>query len=165
MISDMEIIILPDPILRQKAQEIENILDPKIKDLITEMIKTMQTNKGIGLAAPQIGESIRLIIVETKDGAKEFINPKIIWRSKKEQIEEEGCLSVPTVYGLVKRSHEIEIEFIDKTGKKDKLKTQGLFARVLLHEIDHLDGVLFIDRLIKQTSGAKINLEKRKFTK
>lgn len=161
----MEILTLPNLILRQKAQEIENVLGMRIRKLISEMIKTMRENKGIGLAGPQIGELIRLMIVETKEGAKEFINPKITWQSKKEEIDEEGCLSIPTVYGLVKRSQEIEIEFIDKTGKKNKLKAQGLFARVLQHEIDHLDGILFIDRLIKQTSGAKINLQKEKFTK
>lgn len=161
----MKIFIHPHPILRQKASEIENIRDSEIQKLISEMIQTMQANKGIGLACPQVGKSIRLIIVKTKDRIIPFINPKILWHSKKEEIDEEGCLSLPKIYGLVKRWQEVKIEARNEKDKKIKLKAQGLFARVLQHEIDHLDGVLFIDRLIKQTSGAKINLERKKLRK
>lgn len=161
----MKIFIHPDPILRQKASEIENITDPEIQKLIPQIIQTMRENKGIGLACPQIGKSIRLIVVETKDGAIPFINPKILWHSKKEEIDEEGCLSLPKIYGLVKRWQEVKIEAFDINGKKKKIKAYGLFARVLQHEIDHLDGILFIDRLIKQTAGTKINLEKEKLRK
>ncbi|MEW6407764.1 MAG: peptide deformylase [Patescibacteria group bacterium] len=156
----MKILTIPNPILRQKSQEIKDISNPEIQKLIPKMIQTMQANKGIGLACPQVGKSIRLIIIATKNGAIPFINPKILWHSKKEEIDEEGCLSLPKIYGLVKRWQEVKIEAFDINGKKEKIKAQGLFARVLQHEIDHLDGVLFIDRLIKQTSGAKINFKK-----
>ncbi len=151
----MKIFTYPNSVLRKKASEIKNIKDPEIQKLISEMIKTMRINKGIGLACPQIGKSIRLIVVETKNGAISFINPKIIWHSEKEEINEEGCLSLPKIYGLVKRWHEITIETLDINGKNKRIKASGLFARVLQHEIDHLDGILFIDRLIKQTSGEK----------
>jgi peptide deformylase len=160
-----QIFTTPNPILRKKSQKIKAILNSEIQNLIPKMIDTMRKNKGIGIAAPQIGKSYRLIIVETKDGSKIFANPKILWHSKKEEIGEEGCLSVPETYGLVKRWCEIKLEAQNEKNEKIVFKAQGLFAKVLQHEIDHLDGILFIDRLIKQTSGAKINLEKEKFKK
>lgn len=151
-----KILIYPNQLLRKKAEEIKNPKDPKIQKLAEKMIKIMRKHKGIGLAGPQIGKLLRIIVVETKDGALTFLNPKIIWHSNKEEIDEEGCLSLPKIYGLVKRWQKIKIEAYDLTGKKKEIEAAGLFARVLQHEIDHLDGVLFIDRLIRQTAGPKI---------
>lgn len=146
----MKIIKYPNEILRRKAQEIENILDAKIQNLIPEMIKTMIENKGIGLAAPQIGKSIRLIVINTKDKPLILLNPKILWFSRKKEIGEEGCLSLPGIYGPVSRSFKIKIEGQDKSGKNIKFKAKGLLARVLQHEVDHLNGVLIIDKFVKK---------------
>lgn len=143
----MHIITYPNPILRQKTQSIENFSD--IKKILPEFIKTMQENEGIGLAAPQIGKSIKLICIQTKNGPEIFINPKITSKSFKKEIAEEGCLSLPKIFGKVKRSSKITIKFQDQDGNKHKLTAQGLYARVLQHEIDHLDGILFIDKIIK----------------
>ncbi len=143
----MEIITHPNPILRQRAQKIENISD--IEKIIPDFIKTMKEKKGIGLAAPQIGKSIQLIAIQTKDDAQIFINPKITWKSFKKEIAEEGCLSIPNTFGKVKRSYKITVKFQDQKGQKQKLITKGLYARVLQHEIDHLNGILFIDKIVK----------------
>jgi methionyl-tRNA formyltransferase len=146
----LEIIKHPNKILRQRAQEIENFLDPKIQTLIDDMIETMGKVKGVGLAAPQISKSIRLIVVNVKNKPLVIFNPKIIWFSGKKEIDEESCLSIPGVYGLVERSKKIKIEGKDRIGKNIEFKAEGLFARVLQHEVDHLDGVLIIDKFIKK---------------
>lgn len=143
----MKIIIHPNPILRKKTQPVENFSD--VKKILPKFIKTMQENKGIGLAAPQVGKSIKLICIQTKDGPKVFINPKVTSKSLKKEIAEEGCLSLPKIFSNVKRSSKITIKFQDQDGNKHKLTAQGLYARVLQHEIDHLDGILFIDKIIK----------------
>jgi len=143
----MKIITYPNEILRKKAQEIENFSE--IKKIIPEFVKTMLENDGIGLAAPQVGKSIKLIAIQTKDGPKIFINPKITSKSLKKEIAEEGCLSLPKIFGNVKRAHKITIKFQDENGEKKKITAKGLYARVLQHETDHLDGILFIDKIIK----------------
>ncbi len=143
----MKIITYPNKILRKKAQEIEDF--SAIKNFIPEFIKTMKENDGIGLAAPQVGRSIKLIAIQTKDGSKIFINPKITSKSFKKEIAEEGCLSLPKIFGKVKRSYKITVKFQNEKGLKQKLTATGLYARVLQHEIDHLLGILFIDKIIK----------------
>lgn len=143
----MQIITYPNSILRKKSQLIEDFSD--LKKFIPEFTKTMQEKEGIGLAAPQVGKSIRLITIQTKNGPKTFINPKITSKSFKKKIAEEGCLSLPKIFGKVKRSTKISVKFQDQDGNKHKLTAQGLYARVLQHEIDHLDGILFIDKIIK----------------
>lgn len=146
----MEIIKYPSQILRKKAEDIRDIRDSKIQSLIPDMVSTMKKNKGIGLAAPQVGRSIRLIVVNLKHEPLVICNPKILWFSRKEEIGEEGCLSLPGVYGQVARSFKIKMEGQDKFGKKVKFKAEGLFARVLQHEVDHLDGVLIIDKFVRK---------------
>ena len=146
----MKLEILQDgnPILRKKSEQITEITE-QINQLIFDMAETMKEEKGIGLAAPQVGKNIRLIIVDTKNGPLALLNPKIISRSFFKDVEEEGCLSVKNVWGKVKRSKSIKVKALNKRGKEVSFKAQGLFARVIQHEVDHLEGVLFIDKLVK----------------
>jgi len=133
-------------VLRKKCEKVKEIT-PEIKKLVEDMIETMKKEQGVGLAAPQVGVSKRVIIAETENGVKEFINPKILKKSKETEIMEEGCLSVPNLRLKIKRWKEVEIESLDGDGKK--IKTEGILARILQHEIDHLNGILFIDRIGK----------------
>lgn len=136
----------PEPVLRKKCEEVEKITE-EIKELIGDMKRMMIENKGIGLAATQVGEEKRIIIIMTKNGPEAFINPKIISKSKKTEIMEEGCLSFPGLFLKIKRPSEVEIEALNEQKQKIQLKTQRFIARIFQHEIDHLDGILFIDRL------------------
>ncbi|HOK00448.1 MAG TPA: peptide deformylase [Candidatus Pacearchaeota archaeon] len=140
----LEIKKYPDPILKKKSYEVEKITD-EIKKLIEDMAETMKKNNGVGIAAPQVGVLKRIIVIETENGIVPFINPKIIKKSKEKETMEEGCLSFPGVFLKIKRPKEVEIEALNKEGKK--IKAKGLLARILQHEIDHLDGILLIDRL------------------
>jgi len=150
-----EILIHPNKILHKKSEPVKasSILSAKFKKLITDMAETMLAKDGVGLAAPQIGESIRVIVVNTKDGVLPLINPEIKKKSWRQETDEEGCLSVPGVYGYVKRPANIEVSGLTQTGEKIDLKAKGLLARVIQHEVDHLDGILFIDKAkrLKQT--------------
>jgi peptide deformylase len=141
----LKIITIPNPILRQKAKRITNALDPKIQKLIPQMTEIM-LKEGVGLAAPQVGESIRLIIIKYKDNSIAMINPRIIMKSILKEWGEEGCLSVPGKYGEVKRSKKLTVRYIDENGKNKVLTANGFLARIIQHETDHLDGVLFIDK-------------------
>jgi peptide deformylase len=150
----LEIIKYPNKILRQKSKEVENCLELSIQHFIQELIETMLFNQGLGLAAPQVGKNINIIAIHLKEGAKVFINPKVIWKSWfKKNILEEGCLSFPDIFGLVKRPKVVWLKYIDKNAKLKINKFQGLLATVLQHEIDHLRGKLFIDRIFKYTKG------------
>jgi len=142
----LKIITHPNPILRQKAKPIKDISDAKLQKLIPELAELMLKKDGLGIAAPQIAESIRLIIVRYKDDNLAMINPKITSKSILKEIDEEGCLSVPNIYGQVKRCKKITVKFQDPAGKMRKMTGEGLFARVIQHEVDHLDGILFIDK-------------------
>ncbi len=159
--SRLEIKIYPDPILRRKSKEVEEITQ-EIRKLAKDMIETMQNSdpEGIGLAAPQVGKSLRIIVVQTEGGPAVFINPKIIKKSKEKEVAEEGCLSLPGVWLKIKRAKWVEMEAvalgpsplaeggkIDINGEISKIKAEGLLARVLQHEIDHLNGVLITDRV------------------
>lgn len=132
--------------MRKKAEEIKEIT-PEIKELAEDMTETMLKSErdAVGLAAPQVGVSIRMFVAQTRNGPGVFINPEISKKSGKEAVEE-GCLSLPGLWLKVKRAKEIELEAIDINGKKIKTKAVGLFARILQHEIDHLNGVLIIDK-------------------
>ena len=135
-----------DPILNKKAEEVKEVT-PEIKELIFNMKETMQKNQGIGLAAPQVGILKRIIVIQTEQGLKEFINPKIIKKSKETEVGEEGCLSFPGLFLKIKRAKEVEVVVLGKEGKEIQIKVPGLPVRIFQHEIDHLDGILFIDRL------------------
>ncbi|MEA3464165.1 MAG: peptide deformylase [Patescibacteria group bacterium] len=142
----LPIIINPNPILRKKSVEIKQIQAKQFQQLCLDMGRTMEEKDGVGLAAPQIGKNIRLIVINTKDGHVCMINPKITKKSWAKEWGEEGCLSIPNVFGQVKRHKKINCEYLDKNGKEIKIIAQGLMARVIQHEIDHLDGILFIDK-------------------
>jgi peptide deformylase len=147
----LPVLSIPSPSLREKsiAVGLEEIKSKKLKGLYSDMMKTMKEKDGVGLAAPQVGRNIRLIAVNTKDGVICMINPKITKKSWAKEWSEEGCLSVPGVYGQVKRHKKINCIYFDKNGVKIKIQAEGLMAVVIQHETDHLDGILFIDKAKK----------------
>lgn len=117
----------------------------KLTALINDMAETMYAADGVGLAAPQIGEPIRVIVADAGDGLIALVNP-VITKSDGEDIEVEGCLSIPGVTGYVKRYAQVQVQGLNEKGKPVKIQADGLLARILQHEIDHLDGILFIDK-------------------
>jgi peptide deformylase len=146
-----EIIILPDKRLRLVSAPAKSI-DPELRVLIDDMFETMYEAPGIGLAAIQIGVPKRVIVMDLakKDEPKEprvFVNPQVLWRSDEKATYEEGCLSIPEFYEEVERSAKVRVKFLDVTGAEQELEASGLLATCLQHEIDHLDGVLFIDHI------------------
>lgn len=134
-----------NPILRKKSQEIAEIT-PEIKRLILDMQETMKAAKGVGLAAPQVGQNIRLCLINTEKGPLALLNPKITWKSLRTETEEEGCLSCPNVWLPVKRSKIVYVKALSEDGQSLSFKAKGLFARVIQHEFDHLDGILIVDK-------------------
>jgi peptide deformylase len=135
-----------DPILRQKAAAIEAVT-PEITPMVEDMIETMFHQVGIGLAAPQVGIPLRLIVMDDgKRGARALLNPVIVEQRGSARAEE-GCLSLPGIFAEVQRSDWVRLEALDADGAPVSLEAGGLQARVILHEVDHLDGILFIDRL------------------
>lgn len=144
----MKIITYPNEKLREKAKplDLSEIKKEKIQKLIDEMIETMEKKDGVGLAAPQINESIQIIVVKNNGEPFVFVNPKITDTSWSKSETEEGCLSVPGVYCQIKRPKKIRLVALDRFGVKLKLKATGLFAKVIQHEIDHLNGILIIDK-------------------
>lgn len=136
-----------DPILRKKARVIEEI-DEKIKILNDDMVETMEKADGVGLAAPQVGILKRLFVINVGDGPMTFINPTII-STEGEEEDEEACLSLPEQAGLVKRPQSLVVEATDLEGTVFQLFCSDLLARAVCHELDHLDGILFIDRVEK----------------
>lgn len=154
----------PEPVLRKKASKVESFTDD-LQQLIEDMADTMYDAPGIGLAAPQVGESIQLLIVDTRSDAEKreylaVINPEII-SSEGSQVDEEGCLSVPDLTANVKRFKKITLKYLDREGNPQELTAEDRFAVVLQHEIDHLNGILFIDHL----TPLKRNLYKKKMKK
>ena len=147
------IVIEPDPILRKKSENLEKV-DDELKKLLDEMLETMYAAPGIGLAAVQIGILKRLIvIVISKENEKKnplfLINPKIISKSESTSIYEEGCLSLPGHFAEIERQAECKVKYLDYNGKEKEIRAKGLLSTCIQHEIDHLDGVLFIDYLSK----------------
>jgi len=149
----LEIIIHPHKKLRQICSDVKNIKSNEIKQLIADMIKTMESVNGVGLATPQVGESLNILLADDGMGVEVFINPKIIYRSLRKVEIEEGCLSIPNVYGTVNRPEYIWAIYKDRNGRLRFNKITGLKSRILQHEADHLKGVLFIDKLIRITTG------------
>lgn len=143
-----EIYLYGDPLLRQKAAEVKSS-DKSLKALVEDMIETMVAARGIGLAAPQIGVSKRVLVVDLKQGAKTrlvVLNPKLDLSGPREAIVE-GCLSIPKIWAEVRRPGHVRVEGLDMDGHKIILEADGLFGRVFQHEVDHLDGIFFVDRL------------------
>ncbi len=164
----LEIRINDDPVLRQKAKKVTSI-DDRIRQLAQDMVDTMRAANGIGLAAPQVGVLLRLIVVEIPEDRDEgqkyrfaiLINPEII-KASGEQIGPEGCLSLPGLVGEVRRAAKVVVRGLDLKGKQVRVKAGGLFARALQHEIDHLDGILFTDRVEDPSTIHRIDVEERR---
>lgn len=148
------ILIIPDPKLRQVAEHVGDI-DETIRALADDMLETMYKAPGIGLAAPQIGVMKRVVVLDVSKRQDEeaqaapmvLINPVIAWESEELSVYEEGCLSIPDVYEEVERPAVIHVEFWDRDGKFNKIEADGILATCIQHEIDHLNGVLFIDHI------------------
>ena len=140
-----EIKIYPAKILKQKARPV-GFIDNEIKKLIDDMVETLYAKEGAGLAANQVGELKQIAVVDVGDGLRVFINPKIVDKKGK-VVSAEGCLSLPGYELLVKRPQKIFVEYLDKSGKVRKLKAQDLLARVICHELDHLQGKTLLDKL------------------
>ena len=134
--------------LRQKSKELDPDLIIKHQKFFGQLAQAMFQANGLGLAAPQVGEQIRVIAISIGNQAHIFINPKITKRSFFKDSAEEGCLSIPGKYGQVKRHKKITLEYLDKNNKFHKQKFNRLTARIIQHETDHLDGILFIDKLV-----------------
>ncbi len=145
--------VIPDPVLRQTAASVPLAEIPKLKSLVVDLAQTMDASQGVGLAAPQVGRSLRLIVVSTVDGPLALFNPVLSRRSLRTELGEEGCLSIPGVYGRVRRSVRVAVSGVAPDGQPVRFTAKGFFARVLQHEVDHLNGVLFIDRTKKITTG------------
>ncbi len=148
-----KILTIPDPILRKKSLPVKN-LNKEIKNLMDDMIKTMYGAPGIGLAAIQIGVPKRIIVMDvSKNPDKKepmyFVNPEIIWKSNVTSTYEEGCLSIPNQFAKVDRPEKCHVKYLDYNGDKKEIKAEGLLSTCIQHEIDHLNGVLFIDYLSK----------------
>ncbi len=148
-----DIIILPDKRLRVVSDPVQTV-DKEVRTLVDDMFETMYKAPGVGLAAIQIGVARRILTADTskKDDEKNpqaFINPEIVWSSEEKNIYEEGCLSIPEYYEEVERPKQIRVKFTDVHGKAQEIEADGLLATVLQHEIDHLNGVLFIDHISK----------------
>jgi peptide deformylase len=141
----LPLVLHPDPRLRQPSKPINPAEIAALGALWRDMAETMIADQGIGLAAPQIGKNIRLIIVNTNDGPIAMFNPVLLKKSLLKEWGEEGCLSIPKVFGDVKRHKSVRCQFITPEGKERTIDASGLMARVIQHEIDHLDGILFID--------------------
>ena len=136
-----------DPILRKKAKKVEKI-DERVKTLLEDMRETMYHADGVGLAATQVGVLKRIILVDVGEGLLEMINPEIV-KSCGEALDEEGCLSLPGVNGVVPRPEAVTVKGLNPQGQEIVIEAKNLFARAICHEIDHLNGVLFTDRIVE----------------
>lgn len=147
----LPIVIYPDDVLRQKAVSIKTPFESSIKELVFDMLETMDDNgNALGLAAPQVGKSLRLCIIKFEGKTHILINPQIKNKSWKKEVGEEGCLSFPGKFLAIKRSAKVTVTALDKDENPIEIKASGLLARALQHEIDHLNGILFIDRVDKK---------------
>jgi peptide deformylase len=161
------LIILPDPLLRLQSAKVERVDAPLLK-LADDMLETMYDAPGIGLAAIQVGEPIRMVVI---DLAKEdepkapviFINPEIIASGDGVNVHEEGCLSIPDYYAEVERPDTVTVSYLDAKGKQQEMNAEGLMAVCLQHEIDHLNGVLFIDHISKLKRDMVVKKFKKRY--
>ncbi len=160
----LEILQAPHPLLKARAQPVQAI-DDALRELVADMFETMYKAPGIGLAAPQVGVTLRLVVIDVAEGDERrpmvLINPEIEWHSAVRATAEEGCLSLPGQYAEVTRPEAVRVRFLDEHGTQRELAADGLLARCVQHEIDHLDGVLFVDHL----SALRRNMIMRKLGK
>ena len=146
---------LPDSVLRQKAKRV-SVIDSSIQRLIDDMVETMQQANGVGLAAPQVGVSLRVVVVQMPgEEPIAIINPKMVKRAGEREVTE-GCLSVPGYAGEIKRSISVTVKGQDRQGKAIRLKATGLMAEALEHELDHLNGILYVDHIESQDKLHKL---------
>lgn len=143
----------PHPVLKEKAAEVAQI-DEKIKQLLSDMLETMYAANGVGLAAPQVGISQRMVVIDVEQSEETgkgnpicMVNPKITWASEEMNIHCEGCLSVPKQSAEVERPASVKVKYTDENGDEQEVLAQGLFATAVQHELDHLDGILYIDHI------------------
>jgi peptide deformylase len=160
-----EILIAPDPRLKIKARRVDKV-DARVRKLMDDMLETMYAAPGIGLAAPQVGEAVRVIVLDVaRDGAPaqplRLANPEIVWVSDEEIPCEEGCLSLPDQFADVTRPAEVKVRYLDHENEIREIHAKGLLAVCLQHEMDHLEGVLFVDHI----SVLRRNMILRKLTK
>jgi peptide deformylase len=161
----LEIIIAPDPRLKRKALPVDTV-DAAIAKLMNDMLETMYDAPGIGLAAPQVGVSKRIIVIDpAMDKAPpqplKMANPEIVWSSDEKKLHEEGCLSLPEEYDMVERPDKIRVRFLDEKNKQQEIEADGLLSVVIQHELDHLEGTLFVDHI----SSLKRGMILRRLTK
>ena len=161
----LPILVAPDPRLKQKAREVA-VVDDSVRKLLDDMLETMYAAPGIGLAAPQVGVGLRVLVADIApdDEPKQpvrMVNPEIIWASDDDNVHEEGCLSVPEHYADVARPAAVKVKYLDEQGKRREVALDGLMATVIQHEMDHLDGILFIDHI----SSLRRNMILRKLLK
>ncbi|WP_157017509.1 peptide deformylase [Mesorhizobium xinjiangense] len=159
------LIILPDPVLRQVSKPVERV-DDSVRKFADDMLETMYDAPGIGLAAIQVGEPLRMLVIDiSKDdedhAPQVFINPEIVASSDERAVYEEGCLSIPDYYAEVERPASVTVRYLDRQGAQKEVAADGLLATCLQHEIDHLNGVLFIDHI----SRLKRDMVVKKFRK
>jgi peptide deformylase len=159
------LIFLPEPLLKAPSKQLERI-DASVRKLADDMLETMYDAPGIGLAAVQIGEPVRMLVIDlAKDpepkAPQVFINPEVVWSSDERSVYEEGCLSIPDYYADVERPACVKVKHLDLAGKEHEITAEGLLSTCLQHEIDHLNGILFIDYISK----LKRQIVVRKFTK
>lgn len=161
----LDILTAPDPVLKKKADPVEEITD-EIRTLLDDMLETMYDAPGVGLAAPQVGVLKRVIVVDVAGDDEDpapmkMINPEVVWSSDETDLYEEGCLSVPESFSEVERPERVRIKYQDETGELCEIDADGLLSTCVQHEIDHLDGTLFIDHI----SRIKRSMILRKLTK
>lgn len=163
----LPILVAPDPVLKQVAKPVAAV-DDAVRRLMDDMLETMYAAPGIGLAAPQVGVSKRVLVIDISRGETNeartplyMANPEILWVSDEDSVYEEGCLSVPSHYADVTRPAAVRVRYLDRQNEIRELETDGLLATVVQHEMDHLDGILFIDHL----SNLKRNMILRKLLK
>ena len=137
-----------DPILRKISREVTEVND-RIKILLDDMVDTMYENEGVGLAAPQVGILRKVVVIDIGEGIMKLINPEIV-EKEGEYIDIEGCLSVPNRAGTVKRPERVVVKYLDEYGEEQIVEGTGLLAKAFCHEIDHLNGILFIDKMIEE---------------
>jgi peptide deformylase len=161
----LPILTAPDPRLKMKAKRVEKV-DAAVRALMDDMLETMYDAPGIGLAAPQVGELLQVLVIDTAKSEEDrkplcMANPEIVWASDDDNTYEEGCLSVPEQYANVVRPRAVRVRYLDHENEIREIEADGLLATVIQHEMDHLDGILFIDHL----SALKRNMILRKLLK
>lgn len=170
----LEIKTYGDPVLRKESEEVKEINEDILK-LINDMAETMYDAPGVGLAAPQIGVNKRIFVIDTDGVLKKVINPVFLENSNETEDEEEGCLSVPGIYKKVKRPKKVKVKYLNEKGEEVIEEAEGLYARALQHENDHLNGVMFVDKIsniskkltakklekLKKETIEKMNLKKK----